>query len=314
MRKPSLIILAMSLVIILCGCPISKIPLLPIDEPAYKAKRVTYAEVDGEKLAFDAYWPEGKGPFPMVIYIHGGAWSKPGQEVFSEPLCKWLANQGYVVFNVSYRLAPKYKFPAQVNDVLGAVIYAKEHAERFNGDPTRVAVMGDSAGGNLAAMVALAWDDPFFKPSYAGNGKTTARPQALVLLFPVLDVVELYDMMGLYIIVENPQQIAKNYMGGTPSEMPEQYRRASPLYRVRKDMPPTLLICGADDPLLPQVKKFKRKLDELGVPNGLYIAVGETHGFTAMDFTKGASDAYFAISAFLDMELLHLRDRPTKGK
>jgi len=295
----------------LCGCAITKVPLLPIAEPAHSAKRVTYATVDGQALKTDIFWPDGEGPFPMVVNFHGGGWTKTDQEGFSEPMCKWLANQGYVVFNVSYRLAPKYIFPAQVNDALGAVIFAKHHAADYNGDPTRVAVMGDSAGGNLAAMAALCWDDPRFKPSFTAKG-VTAETHANVFLFPVLDLVDMAALSGLYVIVENPKEIAKTYMGGGLDEMREEYRRASPMYRVRKDMSPTLFICGADDPLLPQSRTFKRKLDRLGVPNGMYVAAGETHGFTAFPFTKGATDAYAAIAAFLDLELKHPRKRAAK--
>ncbi|NOZ21125.1 MAG: alpha/beta hydrolase [Planctomycetes bacterium] len=297
---------------ILSGC-ISP-PVIGLINADYAVRRVTYATVDGEKLQFDVFWPKGKRPLPMVINFHGGGWSKTDQEMFPEPMCKWLSNRGYVVFNVSYRLAPKYKFPAQVNDALGAVLYIKEHASEYNGDPTRVAVMGDSAGGNLAAMVALCWNDPYFKPTYAGNGKVTAEPQAVVLLFPVLDLINLHSMFGPYVIVEDPKAIAETYIGGPPSTMLDTYKKASPPFLVHKNMPPVMFICGKDDPVLPQSIEFKQKLDELGVPNGFYLATGETHGFTAFAFNKGAVDAYNAAAAFLDLELKYLRPRTWMGK
>ncbi|MEW6360117.1 MAG: alpha/beta hydrolase [Planctomycetota bacterium] len=293
--------------LILSGCMAP--PVIDPITADYAVRRVTYATVDGENLQFDVFWPRGEGPFPMVINFHGGSWTKTNQEIFPEPMCKWLSNRGYTVFNVSYRLAPRHQFPAQINDGLGAVIYIKEHAAEYNGDPTRVAIMGDSAGGNLAAMVALCWNDPYFKPTYAGNGKATAETQAAVLLFPVLDIVNLHGMFGPYVIVEDPKAIAEAYIGGPPSTMLETYKKASPMFLARKDISPVLVVCGKDDPLLPQAEQFKKKLDDLGATNGLYVACGETHGFTAIPFNKGAVDAYNAIAAFLDLELRHLRPR-----
>jgi acetyl esterase/lipase len=283
----------------------------PKPEPINSERRVVYATAGDEKLMFDVFRPKRGGTFPMIVYLHGGAWYKKHQEGFFEPMCRWMAEHGYVVFNVSYRLAPKHKFPAQVNDALGAIIYAKTNAAKYNGDPARVAVMGDSAGGNLAGMAALAWDDPYFKPSFQGDGTVTAQTNANVFLFAVYDLVWMYNMFGLYVIVEDPKEIGQMYMGGTPDQMPERYRMGSPLQRVRKDMSPTLIVCGADDPLRPQSEAFHKKLNAMGVPNGLYISVGDTHGFTAFPLTKGALDCYNAVNAFLSVQLKHQRRLPT---
>ena len=301
-----------ALAVVVCGlvtgCVVSPEIIMPI-ESDYAVYRVTYGTVDDQELQFDVFWPEGDGPFPMVINFHGGGWTKRNQEGFPEPMCKWISNKGYVVFNVSYRLAPEHRFPTQVNDALGAVLFIKEHAAEYNGDPTRVAIMGDSAGGNLAGMVACCWNDPSFKPTYPGKGKVTAETQGTVLLFPVLDIVQLHSMFGLYVIIENPKEIAETYIGGPPSEMLDTYKKASPPYLVHKGVSPTLIVCGADDPLLPQSQSYKKKLDELDVPNGLYVAKGETHGFTAFPFNRGARAAYNAIGVFLDLELKHMRPR-----
>ena len=265
-------------------------------------RRVVYAQMDGETLAMDIFWPKGEGPFPMIVNVHGGSFHKKDQEKFCEPMCKWLCNQGYAVFNISYRLAPEHKFPDAVNDAMGAVIFAKTNAAKYHGDPTRVAMMGDSAGGNISSMCALCWDNPYFKPSFTGDGKVTAQTQANVFLFGVFDLVTMYNMMGWYVIFENPKEIGKMYMGGTPAEMLDRYKMASPVTHVRKDMSPTLLVCGGADPLFEQSNLFHRKLDETGIRSGFYISIGDTHGFTALT-TKGAADAYNAVNAFLALEL-----------
>ena len=272
---------------------------------AHLQQRVVYARLPAKRLYLDVFWPDGPGPFPMIVNLPGGAWYKQDEEWMREPMCRWLCNQGFVVFNVSYRLAPKYKFPDQVNDALGAIIFAKTYAARYHGDPARVAVMGDSSGGNLAALAALGWDNPAFKPSFRGDGKTSARPQAAVLLFGTYDLVWMYNMVSVYTIFDNPRQDALKYLGGTPEDMPERYRRASPVHHVRKDMPPTLIVCGSADPTLAQTRTFHEKLDEAGVRNALYISVGDNHSFTMFPppFTKGAEDCYNMVHAFLDLEL-----------
>jgi acetyl esterase/lipase len=191
----------------------------------------------------------------------------------------------------------------------GAVIFAKTNAAKYHGDPTRVAMMGDSAGGNISSMCALCWDNPYFKPSFTGDGKVTAQTQANVFLFGVFDLVTMYNMMGWYVIFENPKEIGKMYMGGTPAEMLDRYKMASPVTHVRKDMSPTLLVCGGADPLFEQSNLFHRKLDETGIRSGFYISIGDTHGFTALT-TKGAADAYNAVNAFLALELKRLGATP----
>ncbi len=101
------------------------------------------------------YTPEGSGPFPILVFMHGGGWVIGSLDT-CDNICRFLANRvGCIVISVDYRLAPKYKFPAAVEDVYSAVQWAAENATRINGDPNRIAVGGASAGGNLAAVVCL---------------------------------------------------------------------------------------------------------------------------------------------------------------
>lgn len=284
----------------------TRLPKMLNPKVAHFERDVTYAVVDGKELKLDVFWPEGKGPFPMIINIPGGAWYKENEEWLREPICRYLCNRGYVVFNVTYRHAPEYRFPAQVNDVLGAIIFTKTNAAKYNGDPNRVAIMGDSAGANLAALAANVWDDPYYTPSFSGNGRYTAHTDATVLLFGVYDLVKVYNMSRLYaVIFENPKEVAQRYLGGTPDQMPEQYRRASPLYSIRPNMSPTLIVCGSNDPLLSHSVALHEKLTEMGVPHGFYISEGDNHGFTMYPppFTLGAMHCFAAINAFLDLVL-----------
>ena len=136
---------------------------------ANEKRNIVWATIDGEDIALDVFWPDGPGPHPMVVWIHGGGFIGGFKEL-GEFACRTFATNGYVAITTNYRLAPEHKFPAAVNDCLGAIVWAKKHAEEFNGNPDRIAVAGESAGGNLAAMVAWASDDSRFQSTGAAKG------------------------------------------------------------------------------------------------------------------------------------------------
>jgi acetyl esterase len=122
------------------------------------------------------YIPEGEGPLPIVVYFHGGGFVAGGLPVVDEP-ARALANDvGAIVVAAGYRLAPEHKFPAATDDTFAALRWVADHAADFGGDPARIAVMGDSAGGSLAAVAALRARD-------AGGPRLVAQ----VLVYPVVD-------------------------------------------------------------------------------------------------------------------------------
>ena len=109
---------------------------------------------DGD-LPIRAYVPEGEGPFPVLVYYHGGGWVIGGLDEYENVTSAICDRAEVVVLSVDYRLAPEHPFPAQLEDAYAAADWASEFAEHVSGDPDRVAVGGDSAGGNLAAAVSL---------------------------------------------------------------------------------------------------------------------------------------------------------------
>jgi len=253
---------------------------------------VVWLSPDGEDLHLDVSWPDGDGPFPIVVNIHGGAFFL-GTKAMDEALCRHLTNRGYAVFNANYRLAPQHQFPTAVNDCLGAVIWAKANAAEHGGDPARVAVMGGSAGGNLAAMVALAWDDPFFEPTFTARG-LDASVQAAVPIFAVFDMT----------IMSHPGDSKPNpYIGGTMEDSSDLFAKASPISYLDGGAPPMLLVCGDQDGLYPQSVEVDEKLDELGAPHSFYVARGKGHGFTNWHWQDEAKAAYEAIADWLDENL-----------
>ncbi|MGH8613250.1 MAG: alpha/beta hydrolase fold domain-containing protein, partial [Gammaproteobacteria bacterium] len=129
-------------------------------------KDVVYRQVDGEALKLDLVQPpKDGGPFPLVIWIHGGAW-RIGDRKDNHEGMRDLAKLGYASASVQYRFAPKYKFPAQLDDVRAALAFLRAHAKEYNIDPARIGVCGGSAGGQLALLLGLAHTN--------GDGQTNA--------------------------------------------------------------------------------------------------------------------------------------------
>ena len=110
-------------------------------------QNLEYAQAGGESLKLDAYVPAGRGPFPAVIFVHGGGWSGGDKMGGNDPLFAPVAKRGMAWFTINYRLAPKHNYPAPVEDIHAAIRWVKANANRFNIDPNRIALVGESAGG-----------------------------------------------------------------------------------------------------------------------------------------------------------------------
>ena len=120
---------------------------------------IRFAEPDGQRLTMTVYRPSGDGRFPTIVQIYGGAWQRGTPEDQSE-LGRYLAARGYVIFAIDYRHAPRWKWPAQIADVRSALAWIREHAENYKADVTRLALVGRSAGAQLALLAAYAPNAP----------------------------------------------------------------------------------------------------------------------------------------------------------
>jgi len=240
-------------------------------------------------LRADVAVPKGAGPHPVVVYLHGGGWVAGSSKTHTK-LAKQCAAAGYLAINVDYRLAPEHPFPAGLEDCVFAIKWAGENARRWNGDAMRLAVGGDSAGGNLtaAALLALA------AQRYAGP-----RPRAALLLYGVYDFAAMTanDPIGA------AEMMARAYLGTQyPAALADS--RVSPIKGIKAGaMPPSFVICGTADPLLAQSREFAAALKGADVRNELHAIESMPHAFMQMDFLPGCAEGHRLMFDFLKRTL-----------
>ncbi|MBZ0257539.1 alpha/beta hydrolase, partial [bacterium] len=212
--------------------------------------------VDGRALQLDLYVPKSSKPLPAIMFIHGGAWSK-GQREDMKYYAVYFAKLGYVCSTVSYRLSNEAPFPAAVQDVKCAMRWMRANASKYNIDPERIAVSGNSAGGHLSLMVGYSSDVTSLEGD-GGNEGVSSRPQA------VIDFYGPYDLTGEDAV--GVKSVLK-FMGGTMEEVKDNYVQASPVTHLTKDDPPTLIFQGTVDSLvnISHADRLDKRLTELGI-------------------------------------------------
>jgi acetyl esterase len=266
--------------------------------PAQPVARVEDRELDTDAgvLWARCYAPSAGGePLPVIAYLHGGGWVFMGIETHDR-ICRRLANAtGALVVSIDYRLAPEHPFPAALDDCEAAVAWLAEHAGDVGGNPRRLAVAGDSAGGNLAAAVAL---------RAAAAGPSVA---AQVLVYPVTDAGQdtgsYRDLATGYLLTaEDMAFFWECYLGvdGDPHDAFAAPLQAADL----SGLPPTLVLTAEYDPLRDEGEAYARRLDGFDVPVEWHRYDGVTHGFLGMDALVPAADEAMArIAAFLGPRL-----------
>ena len=219
------------------------------------------------------YTPEGEGPFPVIVYFHGGGWVIADLDVY-DAAPRALANQaGAVVISVHYRQGPEDKFPAAHEDAIAAYKYVIENAQAWNGDSERVAVAGESAGGNLALNVAIAARD-----------QELNAPEAVLAVYPVAGA----DLnTPSYIENQNAVPLGKAdiewFVGNYLNSMDEAKDPRIDLVNADlSDLPPVTIIAAEIDPLRSEGETLEEKLSAAGVDVTHELYTGVTHEFFGM--------------------------------
>lgn len=193
------------------------------------------------ELHLDLFRPEKPAKYPVLLLIHGGGW-RSGNKSMDIPLAQQIAAKGYVTAAVEYRLSPEALYPAAVYDIKAAVRFLRANANKYNIDPDKIAIMGSSAGGQLAALIGTTANVKKFDGD-EGNKGVSAKVQAIIDVDGILDFTD-------------PNESAKDtdptrrsagafWFGATFKEAPEKWIEASPIQYVGKDTPPILFINSA---------------------------------------------------------------------
>jgi len=253
-----------------------------------------YANPDGQHLQLDLARPKtGDGPFPAVVCIHGGGF-RAGNRFGYDGLCLRLAQQGYVAVTVSYRLAPKYPFPAAIHDVKEAVRWLRANARRYHMDPDRIGVTGGSAGGHLAQFLGVTADVKDFEGD-GGNRDQSSRVACVVNFYGPSDFTRSYGKSV------DAAEVLPLFLGGNLEAARHQHILASPLYWVTPRAAPTLCVHGTKDPYVAyeQATWLVDRLKAADVEAELLTLEGAGHGFKGPDAEKAEK----ALFAFFDKHL-----------
>jgi acetyl esterase/lipase len=253
---------------------------------------ITYATVDGEELKLDLARPkDAKLPLPLVVVIHGGGWAA-GNRKGHDNLTWELASRGYVSATISYRFAPKYPFPAQIQDVKAAVRFLRANAERFAIDPAKVGAVGFSAGAHLSMMLGT-MDKEDGYDDVGENRDQSSKVQAVVSYFGPTDLLQPYP--------DATKPILQKFLGGPIEEKHDLARRASPITYVNAGDAPMLLLQGTKDPLVPhdQAVRMADALTKVGVPGRVELLLGAGHGWGGAEVQRTAAEAYAFFEQYL---------------
>ena len=240
-----------------------------------KPARIENRKIPGPagEIPVRIYTPEGKGPFPILVFYHGGGWVICDLDTHDGP-CRYLTNHARcVTVSVDYRLAPEHKFPAGVEDCWAALKWVAANAASLNGDPKRIAVGGDSAGGNLSAVIAQLARD-------AAGPKLVFQ----LLIYPAteaeLDTYSHKTFRDYFLTAESIKWFWGHYLR---TDADRKDPRAAPaLTKDLKGLPPALVITAEFDPLRDEGEAYGERLRAAGVPVTITRYDGMIHGFYSL--------------------------------
>jgi acetyl esterase len=261
----------------------------------------------------ESQWADRR-PWPVVLYVHGG-----GFRILSKDT-HWLmglafARRGAVVFNVSYRLAPRHRFPAAAQDVFAAYRWVLEHAASYGGDLSRLVVSGESAGANLSLGLTLATAEPRPEPWAKEVFDTGRVPDACVAACGIFQVSDTHRFASLAeppsrFVQDRLIEVTEAYLGDPKASASPSFGLADPLLLVEqaaeqqtawsRPLPPIMLPVGTADPLMHDTQRLEAALQRLSVPCEARYYDGETHAFHAFLWRKAARRCWRDMHGFID--------------
>jgi acetyl esterase/lipase len=245
---------------------------------------IVYENLAGRQERLDLYLPQGTPPpggWPVLLAIHGGGWRRFSKDEYGPSVAAMFTPAGIAVVAMNYQLSSRAapSWPANFEDVRNAARWARANAGVFDLNPNRFAAIGESAGGHLAALLGTNPDGPITAGGdpLAGDvyGPVSAQVQAVVDFYGPTDLAALDAESPLAALA------IEQFLGGTPAQLPQTYRDASPVDHVTPSSPPMMLLQGTADTLVTtdQPRVLGQALSNDGVPNRVIFVPGAPHGF-----------------------------------
>lgn len=248
------------------------------------SRGVQFISPEGLPLVLDIYRPEATGRYPVLLQIHGGSWQR-GSRADNETFARYFANQGYVVIASEYRFAPRWRWPAQLEDVRAAMAWIRASGKSSDMDLERIAIIGRSAGAHLALLTAYV---------------ESPRVRAVVSYYGPTDLLEGWN--------DPPRpdpasvrSLLEGFLGGTPDTVPVRYREASPVTYVSPEAPPTLQIQGVRDHVVRHrfARDLHQRLKTVGARSVLLEIPWSEHAFDAVPQGLGGQLSLYYTERFL---------------
>jgi acetyl esterase len=270
---------------------------------------VPYQSTGRRGHLLDVYVPRGRSGSPALLYIHGGAFALLSKETH-RMMALAFARRGYTVFLANYRIGPRHRYPAPLEDAANALGWVSDNARRYGSDPERIILAGESAGGNLATALAYIATHPRPEPMARALFDRDLRIAAVLAVYGFLDLENLDRFRNPnmpWYVRRMILDAAASYVGRpvelrarlSPLASPLRLLSADPPPEARR-LPPFFIACGTRDPLLIDSRKLHAVLDARGVPNELSIHPEEIHGFNAMLWRREARAMWRSAYTFLD--------------
>jgi acetyl esterase/lipase len=252
---------------------VKKYPTINIAQPnkpenVIESQNIIYKEIGDRKLHFDAYIQNSNNIKPAIVILHGGGWIS-GNKSHVKYLAQQIASKGYACFAIEYRLSPEAKYPAGIYDIKKAIQFVKENGDKFNVDTAKVAILGCSSGGQMAALIgATNNNDDFEELQGISNQSTTVQA-----------IIDIDGILAFKHPQSKEERVAGLWLGGNYVEEPENWKMASALTHVGEDTPPILFInsqferfhAGRDDMI--------KILDQYGIYNQVKTIENSPHTF-----------------------------------
>ncbi len=254
------------------------------DKIKYSTQR--YAIYPDTSLTLDFYPTQIPGNKPCVVVIHGGSWSGGDSQQLPE-LNNYLAKQGYNIASINYRMAPKYKSPAPLEDVCAALDYLRSNASKLKIDTNNFVLLGRSAGAQIALLAAYKFHNAAIK--------------GVIDFYGPADMVWGYSLPASPLVMDS-RGVMERYLNGTYKEQPHNYFASSPIEFVDRQSPPTLIIHGANDVLVAyeHSNRLSKKLTANHIKHYWLQLPWATHGFDYNLNGPGGQLSTYAVERFLE--------------